>query len=273
MRRNLARLACWMLATWLLAWPAQCTTAEAESVELFGAMDRGWVSARLIQKDESQARLVVRNNTDRPLDVRLPEVFAGLPLAQVRGVGAQPGLVGPAQGNAGSQTTGGGIGANGTNLFNIPAEKVRQLKVATVCLEHGKRTPRPGMPYQIGPIESVSDEPALRAVLAALGQGYIGQRAAQAAAWHLANRMSWAQLADKSIERLDGTRENFFDRRDLEQAMRLVEYAPSSTQTAARQFDATLSPGLSCHDELPAIPPAGRRAIGAAPVRALSAEP
>ena len=115
-------------------------------------------------------------------------------------------------------------------MFNVPPEKVGQLKVATVCLEHGKREPRAAIPYEIKPLDSVTTKPGVRELCAMLGSGQINQRAAQAAAWHLNNGMSWQELAAKRHRFANGTRPALLqpgrdpsrheDRRDSRQALR-----------------------------------------------------
>jgi hypothetical protein len=168
--------------------------------------------------------VLITNKSDKPLNVVLPEAFAGVPvLAQVafqpgmnnnlnqRTTGAQQIGIGNRfgnnnwmQGNRGNQffnlmgpgnnNPGPGIGPNFAP-FNIAPENVAQLRLSSVCLEHGKPDPRPRMAYQLKPIESVTDNAELHEVCRMLGREEIGQRAAQAAAWHLANRMSWEELA------------------------------------------------------------------------------
>ena len=55
-----------------------------------------------------------------------------------------------------------------------------------------------------------------------LGQGNLDQRAAQAAAWHFANGMSWDELAAKKIHHLGGRPdEPYFSRSEIQQAMRI----------------------------------------------------
>ena len=88
-----------------------------------------------------------------------------------------------------------------------PAEKRSgKLKVPTVCLDHGKREPRPAVPYQIKPLESYTTKPGVRELCQMLGNGQIDRRAAQAAAWHLNNDMTWQQLAAKRIRHANGTK-------------------------------------------------------------------
>ena len=61
-------------------------------------------------------------------------------------------------------------------MINVPPEKIAQFKVPTVCLEHGKAEPRPAIPYEIKPIESVTDKPEVQELCRMLGTGQINQR-------------------------------------------------------------------------------------------------
>jgi hypothetical protein len=100
--------------------------------------------------------------------------------------------------------------------FNVAPEGVAQLRLPSVCLDPGKPDPRPAMAYQLKPIEAVTDKVEVHAVCRMLGRGQLRQRAAQAAAWHLNNQMSWEALARLRIQVAMGriTRP-LFTRRDL----------------------------------------------------------
>src|SRR5690349_19310689 len=88
--------------------------AAADTVEMFAGMKAGDIDVKLIPKDDTESRVMIKNNTKRPLNVRLPDAFAGVPvLAQIGGLGggARPGGVGGVGG--GQQTMGGGMGGMG----------------------------------------------------------------------------------------------------------------------------------------------------------------
>ena len=55
------------------------------------------------------------------------------------------------------------------------------------------------------PADSIVDRPAVVELLKAFGRGDLKHGAAQAAAWHLNNDLSWQQLAAK----LQGTKRSF----------------------------------------------------------------
>ena len=54
---------------------------DDRTVELFDALDAGEIDVTLIPKDAAQARLLIKNNTQRPLNVKMPAAFAGVPFA------------------------------------------------------------------------------------------------------------------------------------------------------------------------------------------------
>lgn len=219
------------------------TPPAAEQVEMFAAMESGQIEVQFIPKDDTQARVLIHNKTNRPLNVKLPEAFAGVPvLAQVGGgMGAPGGRAGRQTGgqNQQNQGMGGGMGGMGMGMggmgmggggmgggfFNVPAEKVGQLKVATVCLDHGKPEPRPNVPYVIKPIEQYTTKPGVREICTMLGNGNINQRVAQVGAWHLNNDMSWQQLAAKELRYANGTRRPYFLPQELQTALQAVNIA------------------------------------------------
>lgn len=205
---------------------------QDETVDVFSAIEDGKLDVKLIPKDSTLCRVLITNKSDKPLNVRMPHAFAGVPvLAQFApnnnnfnnnfnnqnnqnnqnngpqrvGVGNQ---FGNNQGNQGNQffnMPGGGNNQGGRQRgnfapFNIAPEGVAQLKLTSVCLDHGKPDPRPAMPYAIKPLASVTDKPEVDALCGMLGRGQIGQRAAQAAAWHFQNDMSWEDLADLRLK-------------------------------------------------------------------------
>jgi hypothetical protein len=130
----------------------------------------------------------------------------------------------------------------GGGMFAVPPEKVRTIKVATVCLEYGKPEPSPRLPYRLVALDSFSSDPQLAAVLEAFGSGAVSQKVAQAVAWHLASGLSWQQLAAEKIDRAGGyPDEPYFAPAELMAAFRVVE---ASAQHRGEQPAAT-SPATS----------------------------
>jgi len=118
----------------------------------------------------------------------------------------------------------GGMGMGG-GFFNVQPEKVGQLKVPTVCLEHGKPDPRPGVKYEIKPIGQFTDKPAVHEICRKLGRSELSQSVAQAAAWHLQNDMSWNELAAKHYKYAIGLTRPYFSREEIQAAMKAVTEA------------------------------------------------
>jgi hypothetical protein len=214
-----------------------------ETIEMFKAVANGQIAVKIIPKDSTRGTVLIENKTDKPLNVSLPETFAAVPkpLAQFGGggaggfggggmggggfgggIGGAGGGRGGGMGGGGSQAMGGGMGGG---MFNIPPEKIEDFKVATVCLEHGKKDPNSKIPYELKPLEEHTKTPGIHEMCKALGEGKLNQRAAQAAAWHLESGMSWQELAAKRINRANGTSEPYFSMLEVQQARRIAEAA------------------------------------------------
>ncbi len=128
------------------------------AIEMFKAMETDRIEVDLIGIDSTKANVIIKNKTKKPLAIRLPEAFAGVP-AQAQFLGGGMGMAGGGGGGGrggGGQGMGGGMGmgmgmggpggggggAPG-GFFNIAPEKVRKLSVDVVCLDHGKKDPNP----------------------------------------------------------------------------------------------------------------------------------
>jgi hypothetical protein len=237
-----------------------------ETVEMFSAIEEGKIGVTLIPKDSTLCRVLIENKTDKPLSVKLPEAFAGVPvLAQVGGFGGQGGFGGGGLGGGGrggwgggQQSFGGGWGGGmggmggmgmggmgmGGGFFNVPPEAVAKLKVTTVCLEHGKREPRPrpGLKHEIKPIEEHTDRVEVHETVRMLGRGMMPQRVAQAAVWHLENDMSWQELASKQLRFANGARAPYFSPQEIQAAMQV---ASAATQLAQKRQSNSKQDSLS----------------------------
>jgi hypothetical protein len=210
-------------------WAGQpVTTPEAETVEMFSAIDKGQIEVKLIPKDSSLCNVLVENKTDKPLTVRLPEAFAGVPVLAQLGFGGDMGGDmgggggGGGYGGGGSQGMGGGMGGM---MFNVAPERIGKFKVTTVCLEHGKAEPRPAIPYKIVPIDQFTEKKEVHELCKMLGYGKMPQRVAQAAAWALNNNMSWQELAAKQLHYAGGIRKPYFHPLEIRAAMQAAEAA------------------------------------------------
>ncbi len=229
-------------------------------VGMFEAMESGEIEVRFIAVSAERATVIVKNKSGKPLQVRLPEAFAGVPVhAQFGGLGGGGGGFGGGGlggggggfgggGGGGGQGLGGGFGGGaggglgggggfgggglggggggfGGGLLNMSPEKVRRLKVTTVCLEHGKKDPHSRMEYKIIPIETFTKKREVIELCKLLGTGRLNRDAAQAATWFFTNGMSWQQLANKVGKvHLHGGREPFFSPQEIAVGMKIAAY-------------------------------------------------
>ncbi|MEZ6116569.1 MAG: hypothetical protein R3C28_08340 [Pirellulaceae bacterium] len=230
---------------------------QMDQVEMFAAMEADQISVKLIPKDATQSTVIIENKTDKPLSIKLPEAFAGVPvLAQAdagiggggrRGGGGRNGGGGGGVGGGGNQGMGGGMGGMGMGgmgmgggMFNVGPEKIGKFKVATVCLEHGKDDPNPRIAYEIKPIEEFTQDARVIELCKLLGHRQIDQVSAQAAAWHLTDNLTWQDLAQKiRVKHLNGQVEMFFGQTHLQKAFRAVQVVTVKTKDEAE----SVSPG------------------------------
>jgi hypothetical protein len=220
---------------------------NAETVEMFSAIEKGQIAVKLIPKDSTQSRVMIENKTDKPLNVKLPETFAGVPvLAQARAGGGGLGGGGGSRSSSSSnsnQSMGGGMGGGGMGgggggmgMFNVAPEKVGQFRVPTVCLEHGKGEPNAQIPYEIKPIESVTNKPAVAELCRMLGTNQVNQRAAQAAAWFLNNDISWQDLAAKRYRHANGAiGESYFSPMEIQTGIQVAKMAVKTAEEKQQQ--------------------------------------
>ncbi len=221
---SVASLAAFALVALPCSVRAEGGKAETETISagLFEAMDAGQVDVRIIPQDATKANVLIKNLTDKPLELRLPSAFASVPvLAQGMMGGGMGGMgggmggggMGGMGGGGGGQAGGGGMGGmggggmggmggggmgGGMGMMRVPPERMRKLEVTTVCLEHGKPDPNPKMAYKMVPLEQFSDDPKVRVLCEALGYGQVTQNTAQAAAWNIMDNLSWQELASKN---------------------------------------------------------------------------
>ena len=210
-----------------------------DAVEMFKAMKDGDIEVNLIGLDSTKANVIIKNKTKKPLAIRLPEAFAGVPALAQFGGGGMGGMGGGmGGGGGGGQGMGGGMsggmggmggggGGMGGGFFNVAPERVRKLNVDVVCLDHGKKDPNPRMKYKIVPIETYTKKPEVIEVCKMLGHGRVPQNAAQAATWHMQNGLSFNELArkDKVRLRLSNYVQKWFTPQELMYAQQLVAFA------------------------------------------------
>ncbi len=226
--------------------------APAEKVELFAAIAQQQISVKFIPKNSTQANVLIENKTNKPLSIQLPAAFAAVPVlgqaAAPAGGGnttnTQPQPMGGGFGGMGGMGMGGGMGGGG--FFNIAPERVAQLQVPGVCLDHGKAEPRPAIPYEIKPLETVTTKEGVRETLALLAEGRVNQRVAQIVAWHLVNGMSFEELAAKRLQFANGTSQPYFSAAEIKAGMMTTALAVKAAQEAQK---AAPSPGESARSE------------------------
>ena len=212
---------------------------ETVTAEMFAAMDAGQIDVKYIPLDATKANILVTNKTDKPLKVKLPESFAGVPVLAQFGGGGFGGGGGGFGGGGGAQTGGGGAGGGGDDgggFLNIPAERMRKVAAKTVCLEHGKPDPNPRIPYKIVPIEQFTQDARVRMLCKALGDGKLPQNTAQAAAWHLLDGLTWEELAAKNRKESKYTGiERWFSAGEIRAAMSVVKEANERADDSSQE--------------------------------------
>lgn len=229
----------------------------AERVEMFAAIEEGRISARLIPRNALGGNVLFENKTDRPLTIELPAVVVGTSIHNQfgggfggggglggGGLGGGQGGFGGGQGG-GQQAVGGGFGGGqgvgqggfgggggggigggqGGGFFSIPAGKRVSIPLTSVCLEHGKPEPGQTSDYVLLPVDHYSTDPVLPALLSLVASGRGSAEAAQAAAWHVSNGMTWDDLKAKRRMHLTSGSSPYFTEAQLAEAKRIVESA------------------------------------------------
>lgn len=187
---------------------------SARSVELFEGLEGGDLEATVIMKNPFEGNVFLENKSDQPITVKLPQSVATVHVLKQMGGGM------------------GGMGGGG-GFFSIPPEKVAQVPLNTVCLEHGKADPNPRMHYKLVKTEEFTVDPELRELLLVVASGKFDKKSLQAAAWHLTDKLSWDDLAKKSSRRAVGGLPPvyFFSREEIVAARQIV----AQVKTAVRE--------------------------------------
>src|SRR5262249_42966251 len=99
----------------------------------------------------------------------------------------------------------------------------------------------------------VISDARVQQVLKMLGNGELDQHAAQAAAWHFTDNMSWNELAAKKRHHLGGRPdEPYFSPGELQMAMQIASHAEELAKQSpmVKQSPEAMmsSPGLVSHD-------------------------
>jgi hypothetical protein len=240
---------------------------NAEEVALFEAIEAGQLEVRVLPKNAFGGNVLIENKTDKPLTVKMPAAVGAVPkhLAQFGGGFGGGGLGGGGLGGGGlgggqgggQQQLGGGLGGGGLGggglggggmggggffggggggFGSIPPEQIASIPLNSVCLEHGKPEPSTRSEYVLVPIEKLSDDPVLHGLLELVGTGKVDAQAAQAATWHLANNMTFDQLANKAVQHVGGLPATpYFTQNQLLGAQALLAHTRKAVEEAPAQ--------------------------------------
>lgn len=233
---------------------AKSPDTSSDSVDLFAAIDSGDLEVKLFLKDASAGTAVFKNRSAKPLSIKLPDAFGGMPVAAQflgpmpgaggLGIGANGGGGNPLFGGGGNQNVGAGFQAGGNNnrngggpfgpgFFNVEPGKERKLKVVAVCLQYGREEPNPRIAYKLCPITSVTEKPGVVELVKSLSSASADQRSLQAAAWHLENGLTWNQLAKMpKIRYVSGVTEHYFSAADIERARAFADASLAAAKQA-----------------------------------------
>ena len=229
---------------------------SAPSVDLFEGIDGGSLESTVVMKGPFEGTVYLENKTDKPLTVKLPKAVAAVHVLKQGFGGGGPGGgaggggmggMGGGQGQTGGGGMGGmggggmggggmGMGGGGGGFFSIPPEKVVQVPLTTVCMNHGKPDPKPKMTYKLVPIESYTQDPVLQQLVTMVGTGKLDRSAAQAAVWHVTDNMSWEELAAKKIRHVGGVPpEPYFSSAQLASARQIFVQAQAKAREDAEE--------------------------------------
>jgi hypothetical protein len=238
---------------------------DVPAVDLFDAIEEGSVETTVIARSANEATLFVTNKAHAAVSIQVPKALVAVQVlkqffpqgAGNAGLGA--GFPGGNSGNTGmSQPIGGGpqngannnrqgVGLNaigngngvgnnfGNGIFSVPPQKTVQVPLKTLCLAHGRPEPRSRMKYQLVKLEDYTNDPALQETLKLYAAGEADLQTAQAAVWHLTDKMSWEDLRSKEIDRLGGVEPlSYFSQKEVDGAESLIEKVQQKTKGQRR---------------------------------------
>ncbi len=115
-------------------------------------------------------------------------------------------------------------------LATIPPGQSILLNMKTVCLNYGRPEPMSRMTYQLIPTAAHSSDPVLAELLESYSER-VDRDVMQAAAWHVANGLSWEQVNQLPDRRVPGVGARLFNPRQVDAARQLVSSATTGAQT------------------------------------------
>lgn len=77
------------------------------------------------------------------------------------------------------------------------------------------------MTYQITKLEQFNDDPILAETLKMVASGQLDPQAGQAATWHITDKMSWEQLAAKSVPHIGRAPTSYFSAETMARAQNI----------------------------------------------------
>jgi len=95
------------------------------------------------------------------------------------------------------------------------------------------------MKYLLIPIEMHSKNRELHALLQNADPKKVNRMTLQAAAWHLANNMTWQKLESKRHSELSVISDPYFSRKQITLAKELVEQAKRTAKATPKPVDST----------------------------------
>lgn len=226
---------------------------KAKVVDLFKGTEQGVFAVRVSPRNEFESNVYITNTTGNPLTVSMPKAVAAVQILKQVGPNqllqfdgfdfgsqndnaATNSTTAQDVGGTVSPLTGNGFPTDGVNnlpgniFFSIPPEQRVRIRLNTVCLNYGKRTPSPRMQYVLRRLEDQTKNRALRRLLESYDPKTMSAGSIQAAAWHLSSKMSWKALAAET--RGIGVKRRYFSDKQLKTAKKLVA---NSEKKAARK--------------------------------------
>jgi hypothetical protein len=107
------------------------------------------------------------------------------------------------------------------------------------------------MKYEIRPIDTFTKDERVIELCKMVGRGEIPQNSAQAAAWNIANGLSWQELAakDRFRSQFTGQFEKYFSPRELELAARITQAVAARVESTKSSTDQPTSPSQTSPGE------------------------
>lgn len=247
-------------------------------VPLFDGIESGQFTVRMAAINAYQANVVIGNPGTKPLTVAVPKAAVGVHVLPQFGQNQQqPGFFtglnngqnnqqqqGQAQGVGGpfqGTGTGNNNGPGNNNFFGngfpsvpaemvtidlqhygglatIPAGKSILLKLKTVCLNYGRPDPMSRMTYRLLPVEDYSSDPVLAELLESYSDR-VDQDTMQAAAWHVANGLSWQQIWQLPDRSIPGVSATIFTPREVQAA---EQFVIAVTESAKQRLNRSTTP-------------------------------